>query len=124
MKELGASIDYIIYMTYGLHGQWDYGNKWPSPACPAGNYLRSHVHITETKDALTIITKAGVLSNKVVIGVTSYGRSFKMAQARCTGPLYKFTGSTRVSNAAKGRCTNTSGYISNTEINEIIYMVT
>lgn len=67
-----------------------------------------------------MITKAGVPSNKVVVGVTSYGRSFKMAQAGCTGPLCKFTGSARVSNAARGLCTNTSGYISNAEINEII----
>lgn len=21
-------VDYIVYMTYDLHGQWDYGNAW------------------------------------------------------------------------------------------------
>ncbi|CAM1508945.1 Fc.00g026840.m01.CDS01 [Cosmosporella sp. VM-42] len=120
IKEIAAKIDYIIYMTYDLHGQWDYNNKWTSPGCPTGNCLRSHVNITETKDSLSMITKAGVPSNKVVVGITSYGRSFKMAQAGCTGPLCKFTGSARVSNAAKGRCTSTSGYISNAEINDII----
>ncbi|KAI3335205.1 hypothetical protein F4824DRAFT_489691 [Ustulina deusta] len=73
-----------------------------------------------TKDALSLITKAGVPSNKIVVGVSSYGRSFKMAQAGCTGPSCKFTGSPRVSNAAKGRCTGTSGYLSNAEIYDII----
>ncbi|KAF3054755.1 hypothetical protein CFAM422_013264 [Trichoderma lentiforme] len=120
IKEVGAKIDYIIYMTYDLHGQWDYNNKWTSPGCPTGNCLRSHVNITETKDALSMITKAGVPSNKVVVGVSSYGRSFKMAQAGCTGPMCQFTGSPRVSNAAKGRCTDTSGYISNAEIEDIL----
>ncbi|UKZ82482.1 hypothetical protein TrVFT333_010271 [Trichoderma virens FT-333] len=120
VKDLGAKIDYIVYMTYDLHGQWDYDNKWTSPGCPTGNCLRSHVNITETKDALSMITKAGVPSNKVVVGVSSYGRSFKMAQAGCTGPMCRFTGSPRVSNAAKGRCTDTSGYISDAEINDII----
>ncbi|KAH7116609.1 putative glycosyl hydrolase, family 18 [Dactylonectria estremocensis] len=120
MKEMGSKIDYIIYMTYDLHGQWDYDNKWTSPGCPTGNCLRSHVNITETKDSLSMITKAGVPSNKVVVGVSSYGRSFKMAQAGCTGPTCKFTGSPRVSNAAKGRCTNTAGYISDAEIQDII----
>lgn len=67
-----------------------------------------------------MITKAGVASNKVVVGVASYGRSFKMDTAGCDGPMCKFTGSPRVSNAARGRCTNTAGYISNAEIAEII----
>ncbi|KAM5436548.1 putative chitinase [Microsporum ferrugineum] len=120
MEQMGAKLDYIIYMTYDLHGQWDYANPWTSPGCPEGNCLRSHVNETETKDALSMITKAGVPSNKVVVGVTSYGRSFKMAQAGCTGPMCKFTGTSRKSNAAKGRCTETGGYISNAEIDEII----
>ncbi|KFY98142.1 hypothetical protein V500_01790, partial [Pseudogymnoascus sp. VKM F-4518 (FW-2643)] len=43
-----------------------------------------------------------------------------MAQAGCTGPECLFTGSARVSNAAKGDCTDTGGYISNAEIKDII----
>lgn len=34
-------LDYIIYMTYDLHGQWDYGNTFSNPGCPTGNCLRS-----------------------------------------------------------------------------------
>ncbi|KAI3322279.1 glycoside hydrolase family 18 protein [Xylariaceae sp. AK1471] len=120
IKEIGAKVDYIVYLTYDLHGQWDYGNPWTSPGCATGNCLRSHVNLTETKDALSLITKAGVPSNKVVVGVASYGRSFKMATAGCSGPNCLFTGSPRVSNAAKGRCTGTSGYLSDAEISEII----
>ncbi|KAL7936606.1 putative glycosyl hydrolase, family 18 [Trichoderma chlorosporum] len=120
IDKMGSKLDYIVYMTYDLHGQWDYNNQWTSPGCPTGNCLRSHVNETETKDALAMITKAGVASNKVVVGVSSYGRSFKMAKAGCTGPMCQFTGSPRESNAAKGRCTGTAGYISNAEINEII----
>ncbi|KAF2003786.1 glycoside hydrolase family 18 protein [Amniculicola lignicola CBS 123094] len=120
IKNMAKDLDYIIYMTYDLHGQWDYGNKWTSPGCESGNCLRSHVNDTETKDALSMITKAGVDSSKVVVGVASYGRSFKMEQAGCYGEGCKFTGSARVSNAYKGRCTATGGYISNAEIKEII----
>jgi GH18 family chitinase len=115
-----VDLDYIVYMTYDLHGQWDYDNEWSSPGCPSGNCLRSHVNETETKDALSMITKAGAPSNKVVVGVASYGRSFKMAKAGCDSESCLFTGTPRVSNAAMGRCTNTSGYISNAEIDEII----
>jgi GH18 family chitinase len=63
---MGKALDYIIFMSYDLHGQWDYGNKWSSPGCESGNCLRSHVNETETKDALSMITKAGVDSSKVV----------------------------------------------------------
>ncbi|KAI0539137.1 putative glycosyl hydrolase, family 18 [Xylaria digitata] len=117
---MAKDIDYIIYLTYDLHGQWDYGNKWTSPGCDSSNCLRSHVNETKTKDALSMITKAGAPSNKVVVGVASYGRSFKMAEAGCSSETCKFTGSPRISNAAKGRCTGTAGYLSNAEINEII----
>lgn len=117
---MAKDLDYIIYMTYDLHGQWDYGNQWTSAGCKAGNCLRSHVNETETKDALAMITKAGAATNKVVVGVSSYGRSFKMEQAGCDSEDCKFTGSPRVSNAFPGRCTNTGGYISNDEINEIM----
>ncbi|KAF2730201.1 glycoside hydrolase [Polyplosphaeria fusca] len=120
IKSMAKSLDYIIYMTYDLHGQWDYGNKWTSPGCTSGNCLRSHVNETETKDALSMITKAGVDSGKVVVGVASYGRSFKMEKAGCDTENCKFTGSPRLSNAYKGRCTTTGGYISNAEIQEII----
>jgi hypothetical protein len=75
--------------------------------------------MTETVNSLAMITKAGVPSNKVLVGVTSYGRSFQMANPSCTGPTCLFTGDRQVSNARKGRCTQTAGYISNAEIKEI-----
>ncbi|KAK2746207.1 hypothetical protein FQN57_003329 [Myotisia sp. PD_48] len=118
IEEIAKVVDYIVYMTYDLHGQWDYGNSYSSPGCPEGNCLRSHVNVTETYNSLVMVTKAGVPSNKIVVGVSSYGRSFKMAEAGCTGSNCRFTGPN--SEAKPGRCTDTSGYISNAEINEII----
>ncbi|KAJ6448445.1 glycoside hydrolase superfamily [Mycena sanguinolenta] len=115
---MANSLDYIIYMTYDLHGQWDYGSKFDDPGCPAGSCLRSHVNLTETLNAFSMITKAGVPSNKLIVGVTSYGRAFKMTTAGCTGPLCTFTGPS--SGATPGPCTNTAGYIANAEINQII----
>jgi chitinase len=120
LEEIGYVVDYIIYMTYDLHGQWDYGNKWAVSGCVAGNCLRSHVNLTETLNALSMITKAGVPSSKIVVGVSSYGRSFKMGDPKCYGPMCTFTGSASKSNAIPGRCTKEPGYISNAEIKEII----
>ncbi|KAL4909691.1 hypothetical protein BDW74DRAFT_186210 [Aspergillus multicolor] len=100
---IGMIVDYIVYMTYDLHGQWDYGSH--------------HVNLTETYNALSMVTKAGMPSNKIIVGVTSYGRSFKMASAGCTGPMCKFTGP--ASGAAKGECTGTAGYVAMAEMRRI-----
>ncbi|POR31800.1 Chitinase [Tolypocladium paradoxum] len=131
IRIIAQVVDYIVFMTYDLHGQWDSTNTWANPSCPSGNCLRSHVNLTETLSALvprsastyskSLITKAGVPSSKVIVGVTSYGRSFQMVDPSCTGPNCFFTGGPEVgdSGAMKGRCTATAGYISNAEIKEI-----
>ncbi|KAK3303739.1 glycoside hydrolase superfamily [Chaetomium strumarium] len=118
LAEIAKVVDYIVYMTYDLHGQWDYDNQWTSPGCPKGDCLRSHVNRTETELALVMATKAGAPAHKIIVGMPMYDRSFKMAQPDCWGPDCHFTGPE--SGAAKGRCTGTSGYISNFEIREII----
>lgn len=101
-------------------GQWDTGNQWATDGCPAGNCIRSHVNLTEVNAALVMITKAGVRTNQIYVGESSYGRSFKLAQPGCVDPMCTYLGTRLVSPAAKGRCTETGGYISNAEINEII----
>ncbi|RAK99289.1 glycoside hydrolase family 18 protein [Aspergillus ibericus CBS 121593] len=120
IKKMTPFLDYIIYMTYDLHGQWDANNQWSQLGCPTGNCLRSDVNLTETIGSLVMITKAGVPSNQVVVGVTSYGRSFAMAEAGCYGPQCQFLGSADDSQAAPGPCTQTAGYIANAEIEAIL----
>ncbi|KAL0935697.1 chitinase [Colletotrichum truncatum] len=121
IKDIATVVDYIVYMSYDLHGQWDHGNKWSSPGCENGDCLRSHINITETMTALAMITKAGVPSYKVFVGIASYGRSFKMSEAGCTGPECTYTGTREESDAMKGPCTDTAGYISSAEIREILW---
>ncbi|KAJ5415834.1 hypothetical protein N7465_004529 [Penicillium sp. CMV-2018d] len=120
IAKISKVVDYIVFMTYDLHGQWDAGNPNAQPGCDDGSCLRSHVNMTETRESLSLITKAGVDSGKVVVGVSSYGRSFRMADADCDGPLCKFTGGRLDSNAEKADCTDTAGYISNAEINQLV----
>ena len=64
------------------------------------------------------MTKAGVPANKVFIGVSSYGRSFKMANPKCKGPMCTYLGARNASPARKGACTDTAGYIADGEINQ------
>ncbi|KAL4745304.1 hypothetical protein BDW72DRAFT_211523 [Aspergillus terricola var. indicus] len=120
IENISKIVDYIIYMTYDLHGQWDAENEHSQIGCPSGMCLRSQVNLTETINSLVMITKAGVPSGKVVVGITSYGRSFAMADASCSGPDCFFTGGPYDSQATPGICTSTGGYIADAELNEII----
>lgn len=67
-----------------------------------------------------MITKAGVPGRKVIVGVTSYGRTYKMASAGCWGPQCNYLGDRINSPAKKGVCTGTGGYIADAEIGEIV----
>ncbi|KAK1766312.1 killer toxin subunits alpha/beta [Phialemonium atrogriseum] len=123
IQALSLVVDYVVLMTYDLHGQWDYINKYADPGCPSydqglGNCLRSHVNISETINALSMITKAGVPSNMIAVGVSSYGRSFQMTTPGCWTEQCTFTGPE--SGAYPGPCTNTAGYISDYEIGLIL----
>ncbi|KAH8682019.1 hypothetical protein BX600DRAFT_407914 [Xylariales sp. PMI_506] len=118
LEAMAAVTDYIVLMTYDLHGQWDYGNDYADSGCPAGNCLRSHVNLTETLTSLAMVTKALVPSNQVVVGVSSYGRSFEMTTAGCYGNMCTYTGPD--SGALPGICTETAGYISDYEIGLIV----
>lgn len=114
IKEISDVETYTVYMTYDLHGQWDWNNPNAADGCDGGGCLRSHVNVTETSIALSMITKAGVPNNKIFAGVASYGRSFKMEDPSCHGPECKFTGPE--SGARPGECTQTAGYIAEAEI--------
>ncbi|OKL59815.1 hypothetical protein UA08_04984 [Talaromyces atroroseus] len=114
IEAIASVVDYIVYMTYDLHGQWDYGSAFADSGCDTGNCLRSHVNLTETLSSLSMITKAGVSSNKVAVGVASYARSFEMTEAGCWTDMCTYTGPS--SGAWPGPCTDTAGYIANYEL--------
>lgn len=115
IQQIAEVVDYIVYMTYDLHGIWDLGNSYSQDGCPGGNCLRSDINLTETTYALSMITKAGVPTNKIMVGVTSYGRTFTMSTPGCYGPMCTYTGP-----GEAGECTQTPGYIAQAEINQII----
>lgn len=76
------------------------------------------INSTETAFALSMITKAGVPTNKITVGVSSYGRAFGVSTPGCIGPECLFTGP--ASGALVGPCTQTAGYLADAEIQSLI----
>ncbi|KAH6849837.1 glycoside hydrolase superfamily [Chaetomium sp. MPI-CAGE-AT-0009] len=116
IADMAAVVDYIVYMAYDLHGQWDYGSGDSQSGCPGGDCLRSHVNLTETNYALAMVTKAGVPSAKLVVGLASYGRSFKMADRECRAdPMCRYLEGV----AVVGRCTTELGIVAQAELEDL-----
>lgn len=109
-------VDYIVYMAYDLHGAWDYGSRDSQSGCPGGDCLRSHVNGTETEWALALATKAGVPSAKLVVGLASYGRSFKMADRECRAdPMCRYV----EGDPMVGVCTRAPGMVAQAELEDL-----
>ena len=41
IEKISKVVDYIVFMTYDLHGQWDAYNEYAQEYCESGNCLRS-----------------------------------------------------------------------------------
>lgn len=107
--EMSKYVDFINIMTYDIHGTWD------ADIASLGPLVRSHTNIKEIDLALELFLKDGVPSEKLVLGLAYYGRSFQLKNPLCSKIGCEFVGPSRA-----GRCTNSPGTLAWFEINEII----
>lgn len=79
--------------------------------------IRPHTNLTEIKDGLSLLWRAGVDPAKVVLGLGWYGRSFTLADPGCSTPngICEFT-----QGGNPGECTASAGTLSNAEIKRIL----
>ncbi|KAK3304982.1 uncharacterized protein B0T15DRAFT_502189 [Chaetomium strumarium] len=49
LEFLKMVVDYIVYMTYDLYGQWDVGNKYAAEDCELGNCTNTSGYISEAE---------------------------------------------------------------------------
>ncbi|KAL6228911.1 hypothetical protein BDW75DRAFT_246204 [Aspergillus navahoensis] len=102
-------VDWFHFMSYDIHGTWD-GN---SPYTEA--VVQPHTNLTEIKEGLDLLWRNDITPGKVVLGEAFYGRSFTLSDTSCTTPGCPFSGG-----GDPGECTDTSGILSDTEIENII----
>ncbi|KAJ6632582.1 glycoside hydrolase superfamily, partial [Mycena sp. CBHHK59/15] len=103
--------DWVNVMTYDLHGTWDQIDVWIGP------YLLAHTNITEMEQTLDLMWRQNIPSDRVVLGIGFYGRSFTVSDPHCTTPGYTCTFS---GGGNPGLCTQSSGTLSYSEIMDII----
>ncbi|KAI2789668.1 hypothetical protein POX_d05163 [Penicillium oxalicum] len=109
LENLVKHVDFFNIMSYDLHGKWDLGNEWLDPV------LNSHTNLTEITNALDLIWRNNVPSDKVVLGLAFYGRVFSAADPACMDPGCPF-----VSGGNPGVCSDEVGIMLNSEIMDIM----
>ncbi|KAI9007279.1 hypothetical protein BC832DRAFT_441329 [Gaertneriomyces semiglobifer] len=120
IAEMAKELDYIVYMTYDLHGAWDY--RIPS----IGPLLNAHNNWTEVEQTMVMVTKAGVDTSKILLGIGFYARSFKLEDPECNYPGCPwsdpgiFDGQNYPYAATPGECTKSGGTLAYFEIMDMI----
>ncbi|RMY23372.1 hypothetical protein D0867_02086, partial [Hortaea werneckii] len=89
--------------------------KWDSKITTAERVVQAHSNLTEIDQGLDHLWLNGIDPQKVVLGLGFYGRAFTLGSPGCSKPGCNFSG-----RAKKGECTEQSGILSNSEIQEIV----
>ncbi|KAH7124726.1 putative class V chitinase [Dactylonectria macrodidyma] len=109
IKKLQPHVDFFNMMTYDFHGVWDKPNKWVGP------YLNSHTNLTEIKDAMDLLWRNDISSDKVVLGLAFYGRGFTAANPNCMNPGCNFA-----SGSSAMECSNEVSVLLISEIVDLV----
>ncbi|KAJ5869329.1 CAZyme family GH18 [Penicillium solitum] len=109
ISNLQKHVDFFNIMTYDIHGKWDLGNEWLDPV------LDSHTNLTEITNALDLLWRNDIDSDKVVLGLAFYGRVFAAADTSCMEPGCLFA-----SGGNPGKCSHEVGILLNSEIMDIM----
>lgn len=90
---------------------------WDAQSIFVGPYIAPHTNLTEIDLGMDLLWRAGVSSDKVVLGQGWYGRSFTLSDQSCTTPngVCQFSGP-----ADAGPCTNAAGILDYEEIQNVI----
>ncbi|KAJ5405141.1 glycoside hydrolase [Penicillium sp. CMV-2018d] len=115
VKGMSKYLDFFNFMSYDIHGTWDGNSEWTS------SVINPHTNLTEINEGLDLLWRNGVDPAKVNLGLGFYGRSFTLKDTSCTTPGCPFDTKDFVNGGgAPGQCTDSSGILSDYEINRIL----
>ncbi|GAB1211409.1 hypothetical protein ATERTT37_000523 [Aspergillus terreus] len=115
IKGMSQYVDHFNFMSYDIHGTWDGNSEYTS------SVVNPHTNISEIADGLNLLWRNNIDPAKVLLGLGFYGRSFTLKDTTCTTPGCPFDKSAyEAGGATPGKCTGTSGILSNYEINRVL----
>ncbi|ORY68394.1 glycoside hydrolase superfamily [Pseudomassariella vexata] len=107
---LEPHVDWFNVMTYDLHGDWD------ANITTVTNHAPAHTNLTEINDGLDLLWRNKIDPARVNMGLGFCGRTFTMEDPDCMAVNCPFK---ELGHA--GGCTNTTGVLSISEINNVIH---
>lgn len=124
-------VEYFNFMSYDIHGTWDGHSKWTSSVVNphtnlTGKSSRNLVYtkliqVPEITQGLDLLWRNKIDPGQVILGLGLYGRSFTLNDTHCNTPGCPFDKNAyKVGGAGPGECTQTSGILSDYEINRIL----
>jgi len=108
VPSLSRNLDWIGLMTYDFYGNWD---------SKTGHHSALKKHPADSSkfnadDAVKIWEAAGAPPNKLILGIPTYGRGFKLSSASSHG----LNAASISGQGPKGQYTNETGYIAYYEV--------
>lgn len=116
MVELGKNLDFINVMSYDLHGSWEpvTGNNAPLYASPSETGAAAYLNVDSS---ISYWLEKGVPSEKIIMGVPLYGRTWTLRNQYYTGVGAPATGA-----GEKGPYTQEPGMLGYSEVCRLFQM--
>ncbi|KAL1872260.1 hypothetical protein Plec18167_006863 [Paecilomyces lecythidis] len=115
VASMAKYVEYFNFMSYDIHGTWDGHSKWTS------SVVNPHTNLTEITQGLDLLWRNKIDPGQVILGLGLYGRSFTLNDTHCNTPGCPFDKNAyKGGGASPGECTQTSGILSDYEINRIL----
>jgi chitinase len=114
VKGMSKYVDYFNFMSYDIHGTWDGNSEYTS------SVVNPHTNLTEIREGLDLLWRNDIDPAMVLLGLGFYGRSFTLNDTSCTYPGCDFDKRYGSGGGAPGECTDTSGILTDYEINRVI----
>ncbi|KAL0603890.1 Oviduct-specific glycoprotein, partial [Plecturocebus cupreus] len=110
VRFLGRLLDFINVMSYDLHGSWERFTGHNSPLFSLPEDLKSSAY------AMNYWRKLGVPSEKLIMGIPTYGRTFRLLKASDSGLQARAMGP-----ASPGKYTKQAGLLAYYEICSFVW---
>ncbi|KAL2829474.1 hypothetical protein BDW59DRAFT_178440 [Aspergillus cavernicola] len=105
VSAMQTEVSWFNLMSYDMRGKWDQFNEWTGP------YIFGHTNITEIENGVDLLRRNNINLFKVSLGMGFYGRTFTLADPKCSEPGCVFSDA-----GLRGECSGESGILTFKEI--------